>query len=123
MVIWGVAGVGAISVIAEDEFGCQGTTSEIDITINVNEIDISDQILVYPNPNSGEFSILVSFADLQQTQITISDVTGKIIYNEQLNNKTGNFKQEVVLSNVSKGIYYVQLKSDKYIASKKLIVK
>ncbi|OFY89644.1 MAG: hypothetical protein A2236_00015, partial [Bacteroidetes bacterium RIFOXYA2_FULL_33_7] len=77
VVIWGVAGVGAISVIAEDEFGCQGTTSEIDITINVNEIDISDQILVYPNPNSGEFSILVSFADLQQTQITISDVTGK----------------------------------------------
>lgn len=68
---------------------------------------VSDQILVYPNPTKGLFSIKVGSNIINN--IAIYDVTGKLIMN--YNSFSNNNEINLDLSNASTGIYFVKIKS------------
>ncbi len=75
---------------------------------------------VYPNPNNGKFRIDFDAEGLRNVEITISDITGKVIYANDLGKVSGSQREEVNLSNYAKGVYIVQLKSDDVVVSRKV---
>ncbi|HEY4799407.1 MAG TPA: T9SS type A sorting domain-containing protein [Bacteroidia bacterium] len=83
----------------------------------VNELaDSNLQFSVYPNPSSdGTFT--VSCSQSQIKSIDIYDLDGKIVFHKAVNNK-----QELIDLNEVNGIYFVAVKTDNGIGSKKIIL-
>ena len=80
--------------------------------LSINDLD--SNISIYPNPSSGVFNIKVD----NTYKLKIMDITGKVIYNEQLNNSVNN----IDISNNEPGTYIINLSTkDKSINYKVII--
>ncbi len=74
----------------------------------------ANSFVVYPNP-ANEYFIVESTTN--ESEITIYDVTGKIILNQVYFNA-----ERFSVSNFHKGIYFLEMKSGNVIQTKKLII-
>lgn len=90
------------------------------VPLNIEENNLlKSQLLVYPNPNKGVFTL--SYAGNETLkQVVITDVTGKKIETISLNNFID--EQEINLNNLSKGIYFATVFSSNNKATKKLVI-
>jgi len=81
---------------------------------------LQSQFTLYPNPTKGSFTI--QFKDLANSfSVEVFDVTGKTIY-ENNYDQSANLSQVINLDNATSGVYFVNIKSDKGIVTKKLII-
>jgi len=89
-------------------------------TALANETFLENQFSLYPNPNKGSFTI--EFKELANSfSVEVYDVTGKTIY-ENNYEQSSNLIQVIDLDNPTSGIYFINIKSDKGIVTKKLII-
>ena len=80
-------------------------------------IDLSGtQSGIYPNPSNGRFNLQMSKSE--NVQIKIYDVIGECIY--QHIGTSAN--QQIDLSAAKNGIYFLQLKTEQGVATKKLVI-
>ena len=80
----------------------------------------SETFKVYPNPSTGIFNLKTD--SVQQLSISVIDITGKEIFNQQnVNIQDNNYK--IDLSDYSSGIYVLSIKTSTSTTIKKLIVK
>lgn len=82
--------------------------------ISVSEEMLAQQIRLYPNPNDGQFVIKTPF---QKSQITIYNLNGQLM--QKFN---ANLSTLEISTNIPAGIYVVEINSDAYSISKKLII-
>lgn len=81
--------------------------------LNDVEISSSNSISIYPNPSTG----LVNITSIENSEVTIIDITGRIIEAFTLNAfETVNFVQPA-------GMYVVQVESNGEISTHKLLIK
>jgi photosystem II stability/assembly factor-like uncharacterized protein len=85
--------------------------------IGIEENNLEDLVSVGPIPSNDFISVNTS-AEIVQPLISITDLTGKTVYNEQL----GGNNIQINVKNYSKGMYILQLKTEKGTAYKKIIV-
>ena len=92
-----------------------GQTSVTGITENISASSIS----LYPNPATNYLTITLQ-GDNKKAEVTIMDITGKIFYST-----TENETQELKINtkDFAEGVYLVQVKSEDFMATKKLVVK
>ena len=90
------------------EGSCVDTSTCIAITtIGILENDFGEELLVYPNPTDGEFSLDLG-ASYPAIEISISDINGKLILSEQFNQT-----QVIDLSiQESKGVYIISVNAE-----------
>ena len=94
-----------------------------DYTININITPagintLSDNIFaIYPNPSNGVFNIITT--SNSNSEITISDVSGKVVYN----NNTNLNNVSVDLSEINKGIYIVKVTNETGVKVERIIIK
>jgi hypothetical protein len=100
-----------------DSNGC--TNSNIDsIEINrcgfgINEIgEADDAILLYPNPTTGQLTIKT--LGMTPKTISIYDIDGRLIY-------TAAFTPETDVTQLSSGLYFVEVTSDIGISRKRFV--
>lgn len=76
---------------------------------------------VFPNPTNN--SIDINFEDKRSENIYLKmmDIKGQIVYQEKEENFSGKYSKKVDLSNFSKGIYLLQIITDKETVQKKVI--
>ena len=79
-----------------------------------------DVFAIFPNPSNG--SISISLSTNTDVKVNLNDISGRLIYNETFKNADLTFKKEIEFTNLSKGIYLINLESDGKIATKKLII-
>ncbi|HXU26715.1 MAG TPA: T9SS type A sorting domain-containing protein, partial [Bacteroidia bacterium] len=77
--------------------------------------DISNQINIYPNPTSTNFTIETNNTDKQTLQLF--DVNGKLVLSQIINGKTN-----VDASNLAEGVYNLSLINSSGIANKRLVI-
>lgn len=83
---------------------------------------LNDPINIYPNPNTGTFTIAFQQAEKASTSLEITDVQGKVVFSEDLGTFSGNYKKELNLKRYGSGIYVVTVKQGNEVSSKKLII-
>ena len=74
------------------------------------------EFVAYPNPTSEKLNIkLVMLNDLENLSIKLYDVLGKVLLKE-------NYKSEITISQLAKGVYFLSLyKNNQLIETKKII--
>lgn len=85
-----------------------------------NEQFLENQFSLYPNPTKGSFSI--EFKDLVNSySVEVYDISGKTLY-ENNYDQAASLVQVINLKNTTSGVYFVNVKSDRGIVTKKLII-
>ena len=100
-----------------NENGCVDTSScYLVVTVGVSENNFTQNLNLYPNPTTGEFSIDLG-EDFKQANIQILDLSGRVIYQ-----KTTENKQVINLNfEAPKGIYFVSINTGLKQSTVKLI--
>ena len=120
-VLWNIPGQGSIYVIETDANGCVGDTVSLAITIfqstDVNEYQPTD-ISIYPNPFTK--STLISITNITSNyELTLYDITGQKAWQEEdLSQSTYELKR----GELSKGMYFLEIKTDKDKWIKRVII-
>lgn len=110
---------GCYHLIITDANGCTSISDTIcDLNVGLEEYQAMQFTLV-PNPSRGIFTLSAP-VDIVDGNIMISDISGKIVFNDAW---TDNRKSKLVeVTNLSKGIYFLQFKSEKYIHTQRLVI-
>ena len=85
--------------------------------VNAVEDVAAEEINVFPNPSNGKIN--VNFK--QATEIRIVNITGKIIYQENINNNVTKSKS-IDMSNFANGIYFVNIINGEKSTVKKIVL-
>ena len=93
-------------------------------TTNVKEEEsvLSQGLLIYPNPNNGQFTIALENA-VGVANITIYDLTGRVVANTPVNNLPAGSRVDVDLSTFGNGVYLVQYEENGTISTARVIVR
>jgi len=86
-----------------------------------DEFNVQNQkVKVFPNPSAGIFTISVEKSEIinPKSEIIIYNVLGEVIYQSEIKNP----KSEINLSGQSKGIYFLQIITDKEILNRKIVL-
>ncbi|HIO73354.1 MAG TPA: T9SS type A sorting domain-containing protein [Flavobacteriales bacterium] len=78
-------------------------------------------LIVYPNPNNGKFSVSIMM-DLRDkdASLRVFDIKGVVVYSDT-DLGTGNVAKQIELDNIDNGMYFVQLISKDGSITKKII--
>jgi hypothetical protein len=93
----------AFTVTGKDMNGCTSTSVVVVATqdcTGLNELRIGEGIRVFPNPNSGHFTVVVP----AKAQIVITDLTGR-----RVGSGEGVGTIDLNISELSNGVYYVKV--------------
>lgn len=90
-------------------------------TLNVEENEISE-FSIFPNPNSGEFTIKLNSFSTSKIKVEVYDIQGRAVFNNSYLNNS-NFNQIINLNNVQAGMYLVKVSDGERQTTKKIIVK
>jgi hypothetical protein len=96
---------GLYTLVITDASGCISNTASYNVIFNTTGAisNTKDQLIIYPNPNNGQFIITNSE---QINEIFISDLQGKNVYsNKNLNVN----KLDIEVNNLEKGMYLVNI--------------
>jgi N-acetyl-anhydromuramyl-L-alanine amidase AmpD len=119
------------SVKSEDGAGLQSTVytsngQTVQLATGIDEAITNSEIAVYPNPFTNNSTIKYQLAENTKVTIMMYDVLGKeiILYNNE-NQSSG--KHELVINskdlNLTTGIYFVKMKTDREVKTIKVIVR
>ena len=82
-----------------------------------------DNLNIYPNPNSGLFTLEFESNYNQDIFIKLFDEVGKNIYNQDINNFKGKYVKTINVQGLKPGVYYIQLAAENKILSQKIVIK
>ncbi|SDR69045.1 Por secretion system C-terminal sorting domain-containing protein [Formosa sp. Hel1_31_208] len=93
----------------------QGSLSVAD-----SEFDNSN-FIIYPNPNTGEFNVVLNNAATGDVKITVFDIRGRRIFNNTYEGSPA-FNQTINLGNAQAGVYLVTVDDGLKKATKRIVV-
>jgi hypothetical protein len=91
-------------------------TGETDGKLNIEKMNF------YPNPSTGKFNLSFSLPEKGDTEITILNTDGKVIYKENLPGFSNTYDKEIDISKNAKGIYFVRVEQGKHAQVKKIVL-
>ena len=97
-------------------------TVSASFTVGTDEIAGLENFRVYPNPTQSDITINLDLTETIAAQLTLTDLSGKIISTQNLGQRTaGNHQIELSMNDLAPGVYYVELTSDKGVATQKVV--
>ena len=78
---------------------------------------------LFPNPNKGEFTLSFQTQDKDNYKIKLTNTLGQIVYEENLNDFSGDYSKKMDIGTYGKGIYMLSISnSNKEEIVKKVMV-
>lgn len=115
----------AYTVTVTDALGC---TESAEITIDYSVSRESETILpvsmtIAPNPSNGLFHLSLEGNPLPgEMSMTILDPLGRIVHSQDLGRFNGRFEQDMDLSHLENGLYFIGIASNGKTAVAKIIL-
>lgn len=76
---------------------------------------------VSPNPTNNAINICFEDKQSHSINIKVMNINGQVVYQEKLGNTSGKYSKTIDLSDVSKGVYLLQVVTDKETIQQKVI--
>jgi PKD repeat protein len=120
IVKWSTGSVGMVNVTEKGANLCNGYLKTYPVGIwntSMNNVANENQILLYPNPANNFINIQYLGNSLTNFQVTIFDILGKNILNQNVN-VSNKEEQNIDITHLPKGIYIVKITGNNFSASK-----
>jgi hypothetical protein len=136
--IYADSGIYSICLTTTDSNGCQShfcnynyhimrTTNymvQVDVVhslpTGIKQPDMANSVSLFPNPNSGNFTLSYSLNNNSNAIFKIMDVTGRKVYSTIISGETG--RQIISVNDLSNGIYFYQITNDKETLQGKFVI-
>lgn len=91
--------------------------------IQTQEISVTD-VYIYPNPTAQDANIEFDLTQNSFINFSITNILGQVLYSYNKNEIAGHFQFNLhsLLPQITTGVYFVNLKTDKNLITKKLIL-
>lgn len=113
-----------VTVFAFDDNGCLSVDTlfltVIDCKTSIDEIFLNTQL--FPNPNNGKFTFQHQSTQEEINLIRVIDLQSRLIEQRTVNYENGILVENFDLSNLSKGLYLIELNSSYGKSIKKVII-
>ncbi len=97
---------GSYSVIVTDQFGCTSTSIPFIVNnVQIFEYKSNDAIYILPNPNSGNFELIIPSQN-EVINLEIYNALGLLIYSKRIEN---NNQRNLFELNLPKGVYLLKV--------------
>ena len=107
---------GNYTVVVGNANGCENTTSAFNVTgIGVNELGANWALQCYPNPTNGTFTLAVS--SVSAADWWLYNSLGQLVQNGNLQGAT-----LINIASHAEGIYYLRVKVDGDVVTKKVLL-
>jgi hypothetical protein len=118
-------GENTLLVLSELGWSVNSSAIEAVVSTSIEPETISDEnVNIYPNPFSGNLTFECgNISNQSSVDIIITDMTGKTVYRETMNDIKYNPKLKVDLSSIKPGIYLASLTDSNYKTITKRIIK
>lgn len=113
-----LAGSGGPYTVTYSYTDGNGCTNTIDQTVTVSPFvaildgEVPGQLNVFPNPHNGSFNLSFELLNGHDVQVILRDVTGKVVQTEKLGKVVGQFNREFNMSDLSRGVYLLEVQVD-----------
>ncbi len=119
------AGIGshAITYDYTDGNGCQGSAQStiiVEACLGVDSEEI-DNLLIYPNPAIDEIFIEYQNTSANEAEIMLVSNDGKVVFSSTIKDNS-NFKEKLDVSNFSKGVYFIRIKTNSTLIVEKIVL-
>jgi zinc-dependent metalloproteinase lipoprotein len=112
---------GTYTLIVTDANGCTAT-SDAFVATGISTLENEALLDIFPNPSTGNFTFNLTVIQKDNYQISLKNILGQVIYNENLNNFKGTYNKQFDLSAYGKGVYTLTLINTAGQQVKKIIV-
>jgi len=86
-----------------------------------DQLDVNS-VKVYPNPSNGEFALdIVSFVD-EDYQLSVIDITGKLVYSSKIECTVGSNNMVVNISQLKSGVYSLMIGNKSQVVTRRLLI-
>jgi Secretion system C-terminal sorting domain/PKD domain len=116
-------GTYTITLIVTGICGSDTMTQVVTITqVGLQDIDLSNTLEVYPNPNDGVFTIAFELSSAKTVQIEVLDVQGRKVVEQRLESVLVH-REQLDLSGSESGIYVLRIITTDGVATQKIVVR
>lgn len=92
--------------------------------LGLEENNLLSSVNVYPNPAVDKVNLDFNLSSESAIEVSITDLAGKVVYTNNLGNKTaGTHTLSLNTSELSNGVYVVSIRGDKGTSTQKLTIK
>ena len=100
--------------------------STVSAVFNINNFGIEETanallLSVYPNPATTDFTLEFQLEKSEQVKMNVMNVTGQLIYSEEMDGTPGINKKNISIAENANGIYYLQVITGDTIVTKKVV--
>ncbi len=117
-----VAGTYTVVLIASNNCGSDTTTQQVSVltavTSSLGDLNSS----VYPNPNRGEFFLVLENMRGEHLEISISDIRGIEVQHLDLDIDASHQRESIDISHYAKGLYFLHLRTQSGVKVHKITV-
>ena len=98
-------------------------TGELPINAGIRQNEIyAEKLMVYPNPNSGQFRLEFNANGSQAGEVKVYDLLGNLVKRNDYHFSRGENSKVIFADDLSNGVYLVQLKFGNSVLQQKVIV-
>lgn len=95
--------------------------NENEVTTGISEILVNQTVQIFPNPTSSDLNIVFELTDNLDAQFTLTDVTGKVVFFENLSLTNGKQQLNFNIADLPNGVFFANINTGKNVISKKVI--
>jgi len=122
--VYGQDGTYEVSLTATSEM-CGSDVYEQTIIINtvgISESLYPEQLSVYPNPSNGDVYLAIK-QELNNVIVKVFNLQGKVLYNSDISKLDLGTTKLTGISNLSTGIYFLEVQANNFQFREKLLIK
>ncbi len=90
--------------------------------VAADQVTNQNSLTVFPNPTDGLFQLNYQSFDNQNVKVSITDISGRIIYQEEIKEFSGFLNESFDLTKYADGMYFLQVIQGEEIFSEKIIL-
>lgn len=111
--------LGWYHITVTDSNGCSVTDSVyVEQLLNIDQVDSDFNVGIYPNPNQGNFNLIVN-GGLRYLEVEVLTMSGQKVYQNVF---IDDSEMTVEIPDLAKGVYFVMLRHKRGVEKQKLII-
>ncbi|MDC0249702.1 T9SS type A sorting domain-containing protein, partial [Flavobacteriales bacterium] len=92
------------------------------ITSGLNEGEAITNLDIYPNPSKDIFNVTFTSEEIQNIGVRVLNIVGEVIYTKNLDQFVGEYTKAIDLATYTKGVYFLEITTNKGVINKKVIL-